>query len=92
MLDTGELQKRIQEFWDREHVFEKSVSQREGKKPFVFFDGPPTANGSPGIHHFIGRAFKDLFCRYKAMQGFYVWRKSIIYYNIARVCSRITLL
>lgn len=76
MLDTGELQKRIQEFWDRERVFEKSVSQREGKKPFVFFDGPPTANGSPGIHHFIGRAFKDLFCRYKAMQGFYVLRKS----------------
>jgi isoleucyl-tRNA synthetase len=76
MLDTVELQKRIQEFWDKERIFEKSVSQREGKKPFVFFDGPPTANGSPGIHHFIGRAFKDLFCRYKAMQGYFVLRKS----------------
>ncbi len=61
--------------WNREQAFEKSVSLREGAKPFVFYEGPPSANGLPGIHHVISRALKDLVCRYKTMQGFQVKRK-----------------
>lgn len=57
-------------------IFEKSIEARKGAKKFVFYEGPPTANGRPGIHHFLGRAFKDLFCRYKAMRGFLVLRKA----------------
>ena len=61
--------------WDKNKVFEKSVTQREGNKPYVFFEGPPSANGMPGIHHVISRTLKDLVCRYKTMQGFQVKRK-----------------
>ena len=56
-------------------AFEKSVSLREGSKPFVFYEGPPSANGLPGIHHVISRTLKDMVCRYKTMQGFQVKRK-----------------
>ena len=63
-------------FWEENKIFEKSLAQRRKAKPFVFFEGPPTANGRPGIHHFIGRAFKDLFNRYKTMRGYFVLRKS----------------
>ena len=61
--------------WDKNKVFEKSVELREGKAPFVFYEGPPSANGLPGIHHVISRTLKDLVCRYKTMQGFQVKRK-----------------
>ena len=61
--------------WDKEKTFEKSVSNREGRTPFVFYEGPPSANGMPGIHHVISRTLKDLVCRYKTMQGFQVKRK-----------------
>ena len=61
--------------WESEQSFEESISIREGKKPFVFFEGPPSANGMPGIHHVISRTLKDLICRYKTMQGFQVKRK-----------------
>jgi isoleucyl-tRNA synthetase len=61
--------------WDKEKAFEQSVILREGAKPFVFFEGPPSANGMPGIHHVISRTLKDLVCRYKTMQGFQVKRK-----------------
>lgn len=61
--------------WDANRIFEKSLEQAEGKKPFIFFEGPPTANGKPGIHHVGGRTIKDLICRYKTMQGFKVDRK-----------------
>ena len=61
--------------WDKEKTFEKSVELREGKQPFVFYEGPPSANGLPGIHHVISRTLKDLVCRYKTMQGFQVKRK-----------------
>jgi isoleucyl-tRNA synthetase len=54
----------------------KSVSERNENNPFVFYEGPPSANGTPGIHHVLSRALKDLFCRYKTMQGFRVERKS----------------
>lgn len=62
-------------FWNQENIFEKSVSNREGRTPFVFYEGPPSANGMPGIHHVISRTLKDLVCRYKTMQGFQVKRK-----------------
>ena len=61
--------------WSKGEAFEKSVSLREGKKPFVFYEGPPSANGMPGIHHVISRTLKDMVCRYKTMQGFQVKRK-----------------
>jgi len=62
--------------WEQEATFEQSVSQREGSVPFVFYEGPPSANGMPGIHHVISRTLKDLICRYKTMQGFQVKRKA----------------
>jgi isoleucyl-tRNA synthetase len=61
--------------WEKNETFKKSVSLREGKTPFVFYEGPPSANGMPGIHHVISRTLKDLVCRYKTMQGFQVKRK-----------------
>jgi isoleucyl-tRNA synthetase len=61
--------------WTEENAFEKSVSLREGATPFVFYEGPPSANGMPGIHHVISRTLKDLVCRYKTMQGYQVQRK-----------------
>ncbi|MFA6177823.1 MAG: class I tRNA ligase family protein [Candidatus Paceibacterota bacterium] len=68
-------EERILEFWKENKTFEKSLEQTEGKKEFVFFEGPPTANGKPGIHHLEARAFKDAIPRYKTMQGFHVRRK-----------------
>ncbi len=62
-------------FWEANSVFEKSVSEREGSPSFTFFEGPPSANGTPGIHHVMARTIKDIFCRYKTMQGFQVKRK-----------------
>jgi len=61
--------------WQKEQAFEQSIALREGKKPFVFYEGPPSANGMPGIHHVISRTLKDMVCRYKTMQGFQVKRK-----------------
>ncbi|AMC11105.1 isoleucine--tRNA ligase [Lutibacter profundi] len=62
--------------WEAEHIFEKSITTRDKNKPFVFFEGPPSANGLPGIHHVMARAIKDIFCRYKTLQGFQVKRKA----------------
>lgn len=74
-LNLPAISKEILEKWDRSKAFEKSVELREGKTPFVFYEGPPSANGKPGIHHVISRTLKDLVCRYKTMQGFQVKRK-----------------
>jgi isoleucyl-tRNA synthetase len=74
-LNLAQVASDILEFWRREKVFEKSVSNREGKKPFTFYEGPPSANGTPGIHHVMARTVKDIFCRYKTLQGFQVKRK-----------------
>ncbi|MFH1820809.1 MAG: class I tRNA ligase family protein [Candidatus Nealsonbacteria bacterium] len=71
-----ELEKKILLFWQKAGIFEKSVKQRANARDFVFFEGPPTANGKPGIHHVLARTFKDVICRYKAMQGFHVVRKA----------------
>ena len=75
-LDLVSVSKDIQRYWERELTFEASVSTREGRPPFIFYEGPPSANGLPGIHHVMGRAIKDIFCRYKTQKGFQVNRKA----------------
>ena len=74
-LNLPSISEEILAKWKKEKTFEKSVELREGKPPFVFYEGPPSANGMPGIHHVISRTLKDLVCRYKTMQGFQVKRK-----------------
>ncbi|MFZ2784660.1 MAG: isoleucine--tRNA ligase [Sediminibacterium sp.] len=74
-LNLPGIEEEILAKWTAEQTFEKSVSLREGSKPFVFYEGPPSANGMPGIHHVISRTLKDMVCRYKTMQGFQVKRK-----------------
>lgn len=74
-LNLPAIEKEILEKWEEEKAFEKSISLRQGKQPFVFYEGPPSANGMPGIHHVISRTLKDLVCRYKTMKGFQVKRK-----------------
>ena len=75
-LDLPTVASEVLDFWKKEHIFEKSVTTREGNPPFVFFEGPPSANGLPGIHHVMARAIKDIFCRYKTQKGFQVKRKA----------------
>ncbi|WP_343305077.1 isoleucine--tRNA ligase [Chitinophaga niabensis] len=75
-LNLPQIEQDILQAWDQQQIFEKSVTNRDGAAPFVFYEGPPSANGLPGIHHVISRALKDLVCRYKTMQGFQVKRKS----------------
>lgn len=70
------VEEKILEFWEENKIFEKSISTREGKDTFTFYEGPPTANGKPGIHHVMARTLKDLVCRYKTMQGYQVNRKA----------------
>ncbi|MEE6187592.1 isoleucine--tRNA ligase [Niabella digestorum] len=74
-LNLPEIEKAILQKWTEQEAFEKSVSLREGATPFVFYEGPPSANGMPGIHHVISRTLKDLVCRYKTMRGYQVKRK-----------------
>ena len=75
-LDLPNLGNEVLDFWKRDNIFEKSIAIREGAQPFVFFEGPPSANGLPGIHHVMARAIKDIFCRFKTQQGFKVDRKA----------------
>jgi len=75
-LSYPAAEKEILNFWKENRIFEKSISTREGKPGFTFYEGPPTANGRPGIHHVMSRTLKDLVCRYKTMQGFQVHRKA----------------
>ena len=75
-LDLPKAASEVLDFWKNENIFEKSVTTREGNTPFVFFEGPPSANGLPGIHHVMARAIKDIFCRYKTQKGFQVKRKA----------------
>ena len=74
-LNLPALEKEVLERWSKEKTFEHSISHREGKPAFVFYEGPPSANGMPGIHHVISRTLKDLVCRYQTMRGFQVKRK-----------------
>ena len=75
-LDLPNVANEILQYWQDNNIFEKSVSTREGSKPFVFFEGPPSANGLPGVHHVLARAIKDIFPRYKTMKGYQVKRKA----------------
>ena len=75
-LDLSEVNGKVLKKWDENQVFAKSMTEREGCPSFVFFEGPPSANGMPGIHHVMARSIKDIFCRYKTMKGFLVKRKA----------------
>lgn len=75
-FDLSKVNKEILKRWDENEVFAKSLTEREGCPSFVFYEGPPSANGMPGIHHVMARAIKDIFCRYKTMKGFQVKRKA----------------
>jgi isoleucyl-tRNA synthetase len=74
-VDIERTEKDMLQYWQQHEVFKRSMQQREGRPSYVFYEGPPTANGRPGSHHVISRAFKDMFPRYKTMQGFYCLRK-----------------
>ena len=75
-LNLSKVADEIGSYWEANNIFDKSVTTREGKPPFVFFEGPPSANGLPGVHHVLARAIKDIFPRYKTMKGFQVKRKA----------------
>ncbi len=75
-LQLSEIEERVLKFWKENKVFEKSVENREGKAKYIFYEGPPTANGKPGIHHVMSRTVKDVICRFKTMEGYQVPRKA----------------
>lgn len=75
-FNLSEINKEVLEKWDAERVFDRSISEREGAPSFVFYEGPPSANGMPGIHHVMARTIKDIVCRYKTMKGYQVLRKA----------------
>ena len=75
-LNLPNVADEMLKFWEDHDIFNKSITSREGKPPYVFFEGPPSANGLPGVHHVLARAIKDIFPRYKTMKGFQVNRKA----------------
>ena len=79
-VDTGQnfaaLEERILGWWKEHSIFKKSLQLRAGNPEWVFYEGPPTANGKPGVHHVLARVFKDIYPRYKTMRGYYVGRKA----------------
>ncbi|MFA6354570.1 MAG: class I tRNA ligase family protein [Candidatus Paceibacterota bacterium] len=75
-FSLAKAEEKVLEFWKKNKIFEKSLEKNKGKKKFTFYEGPPTANGRPGIHHVLARSFKDIILRYKTMRGFYVPRRS----------------
>jgi len=75
-LDLPALEREVRAWWEREDIFGRTVAARSGRPTFTFYEGPPTANGRPGIHHVLARAIKDIFCRYKTLKGFQVNRKA----------------
>ena len=74
-LNVNQMELAILDFWKKNEIFKQSTENRDGNKEYVFYEGPPTANGKPGVHHVLARAFKDIFPRYKTMQGFHVSRR-----------------
>src|SRR5580698_8538690 len=74
-LNLSQTGKDVLDFWKQNNIFEKSISSRPATNPYTFYEGPPSANGMPGIHHVMARAIKDLFCRYKTLKGYQVKRK-----------------
>jgi isoleucyl-tRNA synthetase len=75
-LPVAEREKAVADLWDENNILEKSISNREGSNSFIFYEGPPTANGKPGIHHVISRTLKDSVCRHRTMAGYQVKRKA----------------
>jgi isoleucyl-tRNA synthetase len=75
-LDLSQISKDVLQFWEKDKTFDKSISTRDENKPWVFYEGPPSANGMPGIHHVMARSIKDIFCRFKTLQGYQVKRKA----------------
>ena len=75
-FDLSEINKEVNAFWKDQRIFEKSLESRKDRPTFVFNEGPPSANGKPGIHHVMARTIKDIFCRYKTQQGYLVHRKA----------------
>ena len=75
-LDLPKVAEKLLNYWEENNIFEKSITSREGNESFVFFEGPPSANGLPGIHHVMSRTIKDIFCRYKTQKGYQVKRKA----------------
>ena len=75
-LDLPKVAEEILAYWQENEIFEKSISTREGNEPYIFFEGPPSANGMPGIHHVMARAIKDIFCRFQTQKGKQVKRKA----------------
>jgi len=75
-LNLPQLAEEVRATWERNDVFAKSMENRKGNEPFVFYEGPPSANGVPGIHHVMARTIKDLFCRYQTLKGKFVERKA----------------
>ena len=73
-LNLPAVADEILEFWEKNDIFQKSIDTREGHEPFVFYEGPPSANGMPGIHHVMARTIKDIFCRYRTLKGYQVKR------------------
>ena len=75
-LNLSKISDEILLYWKNQDIFKKSVEQSKDKNPFIFFEGPPSANGLPGIHHVLARSIKDIFLRYKTMKGYHVQRKA----------------
>ena len=75
-LNLPSIGEEVLQFWESKDVFRRSIDEREGEKPFIFYEGPPSANGMPGIHHLMARNIKDIFCRFKTLKGFQVKRKA----------------
>jgi isoleucyl-tRNA synthetase len=74
-LDVASMEENVLKLWKKEDIFKKTTEANEGAEVYVFYEGPPTANGKPGVHHVLARAFKDMFPRYKIMQGYHVSRR-----------------
>ena len=75
-LELNKISSDILTFWEKEKIFDKSISLNKDSTPYIFYEGPPSANGLPGIHHVMARTIKDIFCRYKTQKGFKVERKA----------------
>src|SRR6187455_1132595 len=74
-LNVTSMEENVLKFWKQAEIFKKTVEQRQGAPEYVFWEGPPTANGKPGVHHVLARVFKDIYPRYKTMRGYQVERK-----------------
>ena len=89
-LNLSATAKHILDFWKEKSIFEKSIETRKGQPPFVFFEGPPSANGMPGIHHVMARSIQDIFCRYKTLKRFQTIEYENVPFFASYVCFEAT--